>query len=470
MKFFVILAVIALLNSGCFGIPSLDKNKVTSLENIKTDSNDVALKFQRNFWWKSYKDENLNKLVETILKENIKLKIAYLNIIKSQEEIKLAKSTNGPFIDLKTSINRQKYSENEYSFGEDNTTGIGTLGKLGITASYSLDIFGRYRALSNERKYQHFAKELTSDWILLGISTQIVENYGYWIYLNQESNLLKERVESLQNLANMNQDGIDIGTKTLDSYLEIQKKLRSAQSDLEKNKTNKKVVKNSLNFLGGEKINKEIENILENTLQNKEVVLSKNILIPDTISSEIISSRPDVAYYLKMIDAQEERVKYYKTGFYPQFSINGSAGYAAYGLEKVLDLTSFGAIVGLGATFPIFRMGEIRSQYKIGGIQLNIFIEQYNNTLVGAFQNVNNQLAKTKEAKNIFEITGKSYTDSYKLYKRVEEKNALGLDSTYSLLYSKYEWLDAKIDYYQAEYRLFTEQVELVKALGGVYE
>ena len=50
-----------------------------------------------------------------------------------------------------------------------------------------------------------------------------------------------------------------------------------------------------------------------------ENIFKDKVKIPEKINSDIITERPDVKYYLMMIEAQKEHLKAAETDFYPQF-------------------------------------------------------------------------------------------------------------------------------------------------------
>jgi NodT family efflux transporter outer membrane factor (OMF) lipoprotein len=457
-----------LVGNGCARIPEVEKNSILEIQNISTEEPPLPLVFKRGEWWKNYDDTNLNELIELVLKENLELKKATLNIKKAEQEINLAKSSTGPFISLNGQIKRERFTENDLTFGATSGDKISNYGKLGFTGSYDVDLFKKYSSLVKAQEYIKIGEVLSSKWVELKISTQVTLLYTQWQFLNDENRSLKERVNILEKLSKLDQKGIVIGINNLDTLLEIQRKLREAEIALEKNNSEQQIVENSLRLLAADKHNEKISKILKETI--KKPLSEKNIHLPTEISSEIIKSRPDIEYYLTLIDAQGERLNHYKAGFYPQFTINGMAAYGAYGLDKIFKSSSLAGLIGVGFTFPIFKAGELQSQYRIAGIELNLFIEEYNNTLLQAFQDVNNQLIKLKEAKKIYTFTKKSSEDCYKIYKRNSERNRLGLQSSYETEYSRYQWLEAKIAQQEAEFNLFAQQINLIKALGGKYD
>ena len=69
----------------------------------------------------------------------------------------------------------------------------------------------------------------------------------------------------------------------------------------------------------------------------KEDQLSSKIIIPSSVQSDIIINRPNVQYYLALIEAQDSKIKSLKANFYPSFSITGLLSYKSLKLSDLIS-------------------------------------------------------------------------------------------------------------------------------------
>ena len=106
-KFFFTFIILAFI--GCSPIPKIKTEKIIKSDSIQTNiPNDRTLIFSCKEWWKIYKDPILDRLVTFALEENEDLKIAKLNISKSDEAIKLADSALGVSIDSSSDLKKRE--------------------------------------------------------------------------------------------------------------------------------------------------------------------------------------------------------------------------------------------------------------------------------------------------------------------------------------------------------------------------
>ena len=118
---------------------------------------------------------------------------------------------------------------------------------------------------------------------------------------------------------------------------------------------------------------------------------------------------------------------------------------------------------------PIFDSGRIKSNYKIAGVDLNIFIEQYNKTVLGAYEDVNNQLLRVKTNWETIKLDDANLMSQTELLTRNGQRLNLGTISKYDYTKAKYSWLTQSLYNSQQHYNLYSQQLDLINSLGGAY-
>ena len=118
---------------------------------------------------------------------------------------------------------------------------------------------------------------------------------------------------------------------------------------------------------------------------------------------------------------------------------------------------------------PIFDSGRIKSNYKIAGVDLNIFIEQYNKTVLGAYEDVNNQLLRVKTNWETIKLDDANLKSQTELLTRNGQRLNLGTISKYDYTQAKYSWLTQSLYNKQQHYNLYSQQLDLINSLGGAY-
>lgn len=447
---------------GCSYIPKIEKNELISVPSITSNPTTNVQQLKKD-WWKNCNDPTLNQLITLILKSNSDLKISQYNIEKSIEAITLAASQGGVSIDGVGDIQRQHSSK----FGTVPPPFNGKFfnsGSLNLKGTYNLDIFNKIVSLKEEAKYRSQAAILSKDLITLNISIETAKLYQYWKYLQFEKVNLEDQYSIMTSLVDLISLKYKIGNGIQEDVLTAENNLRDINNLIQQNKINQKIVLNSLIELSGNKYIDEISNILKKS----ENIQNLNIEIPDTISSDIIIHRPDVAYYLTLINAQDEHLKSAKAGFYPHFSISGEYGFDAVGLDKVLHKSSLAGLIGASIYLPIFNMGAVRSTYKIAGIDLNIAIEQYNKTVLSSFTNINNELYKVNSLRNIIKENDTNFKNDTTTFNNNLKKYQIGNISKFQYLSAKLQWLNSQLNNEQQHFNYTTEKINFISSIGGI--
>ena len=465
--------ILTLALTGCVEVPKISRNGIDNIPSISfpKDNNkndDMTLKFSSDNWWKMYNDPVLNELVNISLESNKDLKIAKLNIQKAAENIYLAKSENAPYIDLNSDFQRERTSEHGLTpppYGGS----IFNFGDITLQSSYTIDLFNKFGSLTREAQYTAIAETLNSKWVELSVSNQVTKLYGYYIYLTEEEKNLSERENTLKELESLEKDRISIGMGIKESLIEIQQELRTTQSLVKINYLNQQLTENNLNLLTGLSAPDKIKSLLTQIRNKPNLSLYNNLKIPGTVSSDIIRNRPDVEYYLMIINSQEAKLNALKSDFYPQFSITGQAGLQSIGFNNLLKSGSFLGVIGASIYLPILDSGRIKSNYKIAGADLNIFIEQYNKSVLNAYEDVNNNLLKVKTSWNTIKYEDANLKSQSELLARDGQRLKLGKIAKYDYTVSKYNWLVSVLDNKQKHYNLYSQQIDLVNSLGGSY-
>ena len=103
------------------------------------------------------------------------------------------------------------------------------------------------------------------------------------------------------------------------------------------------------------------------------------------------------------------------------------------------------------------------------GTDLNIFIEQYNKSVLNAYEDVNNNLLKVKTNWNTIKYDDANLKSQGELLDRDGQRLKLGKIAKYDYTVSKYNWLVSVLDNKQKHYSLYSQQIDLINSLGGSY-
>ena len=466
----IILTLAFISTVSCIKVPVIERNPVINNPGNETSQNtekDINLEFNSDKWWQSLNDDNLNAIVDLVLENNKSAVISKLNIDKASEAINLAKSGQGLSVGLGANYSGiMTDSQGQRQITDEK---FSRLGQIGLQSSYDVDLFGKTSNLIKQQEFQLEGATLMSKYTELTLAYQTTKLYSYWLFLSKEESNLNNRRKILLEIENMEKNKIKIGKGTKDTLLVIQELVDNTDILVQKNQENQLVTKNSMSNLVGKVKSQEIDSLLEKSKGKDFYALSDNISIPQGINSDIVAQRPDVAYYLTVINGQDAKLKSLKANFYPSFSITGSAQLSQINLLGLVTGGSFLGMLKPSITLPILDSGKITSSYKIAGVDLNIFIEQYNQSIVNAYKDINEKLIKynsesriNKESKEILGIKSEVLSRSKKRYE-------IGKTARRSYVEDNYTYLVSVLTSEQEKFALLNYKIDLINAFGGLY-
>lgn len=483
MKKKFLLLLYLFLMAGCSNyVPKNDISEVNKVDNIKGTNNkqDLNLEFHNDKWWLIYNDANLNKLIDLTLESNSDLKIASYNIDMASATIDTAQESgfkaglyaSGTYhgSSKHTTVTKTatlpvvgKVDPSEYSGKPIYTAGVG------LQTSYTFDFYHKYRNLGKQQEFLAQGIAFQEKLARLKITTSLTKLYGYYFYLDQENNNLQERLKTLTAIEDKVKESVRLGVSLNESLLDVQNKILALKSYINLNQFNRKSTINTINSLSSFKHVAEVQEIMKNAKDHK--IINQEVVVPSSISSDVIINRPDVQYYVMMIQSQKAKLAATRVDFYPQVSIAGDIGYKGLGVDNSFkDFRSLMWSFGPKVYLPIFNMSGVKTNYKIAGLKVNVFIEQYNQTINNSIKDINEKLTSTQMSKLNYNNQVDNFKNSETIYKNSNSRLQLGAISQYKNLNDKYKYLSADLAKNQKAYKLFSDQVDLVNSLGGIYK
>ena len=455
----------ALVLSGCVAVPHLETNNMNTVPDINHISeyaltNHTGLTvLETEKWWEEFNDSQLNTLVEKVVKNNEDMKIAQLNIEKSEQNIKLARSNYLPEVDVQGSIEREKLSE-QGLYPPPYGGMVINYSQLNLTSSYTFDFFGKFDAMVKEAQSQKEGLKLKQDYLVLNLSNQTVKLYAYWQYLKAQQTLLNEQVALDQSALSLEQKRVQLGNGLPENVLNAQNRIKNTEINIETNNKDLKLTEDNLQNLAG--------SFKPEDMQPDTRILTQLHAPVESVSANVVKNRPDIAYYLTTIQAQESKLKELKADFYPQISISGDLGFQKIGIGQLLKKNSEFWDFGPSITFPIFDSGRIKSNYKVAGVDMNIYVEQYNQAVMKAFYDVNDELYKSKSAWAILNKQNETFLNQKDVLELNRKKYQIGTLSLLDWNKTQSSFMESNTQNLNNQYQYFSTQIDLIMALGGV--
>ncbi len=462
----IISLFIIVITIGCSRVPQVDADNIEYIEDITVEEGTAGdCNFSKDNWWTMYEDKNLDSLVEVILESNIDLDIAKINLEKTEEGLNKIKGAKAPTATIYGGAKRVKVEDAKPGSLEGGRADIYTGGLL---VNYNLDVFHKIDSLHRSQEFLIKGRKLQKDLVKLEITTLVTRLYGYYIYLNNINENLIESLEVLREVDSMVTKGIEIGQNIEEDLLRVESRINNLEGAIAENRVAQRNILESLNLLSDYKRTGDVKKLLEGGKETSEI-LNLKMILPEKIASTVVSNRPDVKYYLMVIEAQRYKLKSLKADYYPQFSITGNLNKTKIDFKNGFTPSALAWSLGPRVYLPIFNMSQVKADYRIAGLELKEFIKEYDKTLMTAFKDINIELAANRALERTARLKDKNLEISDKILRNGEIEVEAGALSKYKLLLRRYDNLRAQSERETSRYKAYKEQISLIKSLGGVY-
>lgn len=449
-KIIAISIITGLLGINCMPISAktLHDKKVIQSQVTEYKFKDVNLD-----WWKNYNDELLEGYIVKAIDNNQDLKIASLKVEEARQNVKLQFSRELPSASVGAAPLLYKMS--------DSTSSIGSFG-IPVMVSYEADIFLKNHDKTKSVKKMLEVSKFSEKATYISVASAVGATYFNIVKLDKliaiQNDIIKDRKQIYELMKLRSGQGI---TSTAD-VVRADKAYVLAQIDLSDLKKAREIMLNSLAVLIGESPN----NIDElKRISYDELMYQKPI--PQEISSEIITQRPDYMAAEKMVEKAGIDVRVAKKEFLPKIDILGLLFFSSNSLGSSMSWANSLALLGGQAMLPIFTGGAKFANLRINKNRYEQVLQNYYKTNLVAIQEVNDSLSSLKLDNEKYNKNLKTYDMQKADFKYMQMRYDQGIMSKLDLLQQKESLLVIDEMVVASKTECFVDQISLYKAVGG---
>jgi NodT family efflux transporter outer membrane factor (OMF) lipoprotein len=192
--------------------------------------------------------------------------------------------------------------------------------------------------------------------------------------------------------------------------------------------------------------------------------------IPVGVPSTLLQRRPDIAAAERRVATANEQIGIAKTAYYPSISLSASAG---TGASRVADLFSAPSLIwslGLSAAQLIFDAGTTSARVDGATASWEQAVARYRQTVLVAFQDVEDQLAATRVLQVQQELRRQASEAADQVEQQVLNRYRAGQVGYTEVISAQATALSARRALVQAMADRQTTAVALIQSLGGGWQ
>lgn len=419
-------------------------------------------------WWKAYRDPQLNALIDSALRNSPDMQVAEQRIQLAQAQARAVEAQDGPQLDFSADVERQKMSAEgvmgPFAINDPAMGSTGpwyTNGTMGLTAGWSLDLWGKNRAEVTARigavKAREAEREQTRQLLASGVSRL------YWEWQTQAAlkTVLMQIDAQQQNVIAADRQLYQNG---------ITSSVEGVETDIDSGKTEQQ-----LNDVSGKM--RVIEARLSALTNAQSAALKLHTAtmpvvesqLPPRLGYSLLARRADLQAAHWYIESSLSSVDAAKAAFYPDVNLMAFLQQDALHLSDLFRHSAQQMGVTAGLTLPIFDSGRLNANLDIAQAQSNLTVASYNQAVVDAVNDVARAATQVEtlvqknqrqqqiehDAQRVVGLAQARFKAGIIAGSRVSEATIPALREQCNGLILQGQWLDAS--------------VQLTSALGGGY-
>ena len=424
----------------------------------------------RGNWWEIFNEPELNALEEQLNANNQNIQVSYQNYMAARAVIAQARSQYWPTVTFNPSWSRSRSSSNS---GSNNNSGssnsnsnnkgsTSSLWSLPIDVSWTPDFWGKIKNEVREAQYsaQSSAADLATE--KLSMQASLAE---YFFEIRGQDNLeqiLDATVKADQESLKSTQGAYDTGTGDEISVLEAKSTLDAAKASLVNVGLLRAQYEHAIAVL--------VSKVPTDFSIPVKAVIYTPPPIPVGVPSQLAERRPDIAQYERKLAADNATIGIGYGAFFPDVTLSASGGLESSLFKHLFDWPSRVWSIGPSVSETIFNGWQYRAQLHQYEAQYNADVATYRQTVLTAFQQVEDELAGTRiYSQQILheQDAVKSAQQSYEIEK---ERYNTGIDPYVDVVTTQTTLLGDQVTLNSLQVEEMLSAVQLVQALGGGWD
>jgi multidrug efflux system outer membrane protein len=332
-------------------------------------------------WWTVFEDQELQKLIRIALEQNFDVRIAATRVLQAREAVAIARSNQYPTLAGGIQINGQR---------TPSTTGGAatsyTVPELGVSGSWDIDFWGKYRRLTEAARAELMATEWGRRAVVEGLVSNVATAYFDLRELDLELEISRRTLVTREDSLQLTRTLVDGGAAPLSDQRQAEQLVETAAAaipDLERAIAQQE---NAINILLG---------------RNPGITITRGLSLSDQpipqappagIPSALLARRPDISQAEQNLIAANARIGAARAAFFPEISLTGIGGIASSALTTLFRGTSRAWNYTGSAMAPIFNKGRLDANLRLAEEQREEALLQYQQAIQQSFRDVSDAL------------------------------------------------------------------------------
>lgn len=431
--------------------------------NAQSDSLRLNLQQTRpdnDTWWRLFGDPTLDSLIRQAIANNYDLANAVKNIELAKSRVRISKSGYYPTITASTS-----YTPEKSSLGIDHVDEYSRVGQAALSMNWEIDVFGNIRKNVKSQKQYYLASQEDYRGAMVSLTAEIASAYIQLRAYQQQLEVARRNLQSQEGILRLNESQLQAGLISRLTVAQAKGLWLQTKATIPGIEAAIYSQVNTIAVLTG-----AYSDSLRTHLLRPGLLPADPGMIVAGIPADLIRRRPDIRAAERTMDALASAAGASRADWWPKFYVTGSFGYGSEYFKEMFEKKNMAWQISPAMKWTIFSGRQLVESARTAQLQLEQGINNYNNTLLTALQEVDDaiisynrslqQLDANRQALEQIRLTLDYAVDLYKK----------GLVDYQNVLDSQRNVLSYENTLVTSQSSALLYMIQLYKALGGGWD
>jgi NodT family efflux transporter outer membrane factor (OMF) lipoprotein len=425
-------------------------------------ANDIAAAWPDSDWWSALGDPQLDRLIREALADNPGLAVADARARAAQAAAGLADTARRPSVNAGASVSGARIPTTVMP--ADAGGGHFNLASYAYASfKWGLDLWGGKRAAWEAALGASRAAEVEARAARIELSGNVARAYAQLGYAFAQQDLAAGELKRAQQSQQLTAQRVAAG---IDNRIVLKQAEAEVATDEQAAALADRAVdaaRSALSVLLGKGPDRGDE------ITRPQVLAPAELAVPENLPLELIGHRADLVAARWRVEAAGKDIKAAKTEFLPNISIGAMAGVLRLGGGNPFTLPARFYQLGPSLSLPIFDGGRLRANLSAKDAQYDLAVAQYNQTLVGAVNEVADDVSATQSLQRQLAAQQRAQAAARQAWDLALQRYQAGVGSYLEALSVRQQLLAADRGVAALQAQQVDRSIQLIQALGGGY-
>jgi multidrug efflux system outer membrane protein len=420
-------------------------------------------------WREYFSDPYLSALIDTALSRNQELNITMQEVLISRNEVRARKGEYLPFVNGAAGAGGEKEARYTRTGAVDENLDIRPETpfpkvlanyNVGAYATWEIDVWKRLRNAKKSAALRYLASMEGRNFMVTNLIADIADSYYELMALDNLLAIINQNTEIQTNalqIVRQQKDAAKLSQLAVNRFEAQLLNTKNLQYEIRQRIVE---TENHLSFLTGS----FPHTIARSSTNFNDITLDS---VSAGIPSQMLINRPDIRQAEMQLAAAKVDVKVARANFYPSVRITAGAGFAAFNPVYLVSPESMFYNFAGDLIAPLINRNALKAAYNSANARQSQQVYNYERTILNAYLDVSNQLAKVQNYANSYEtkarevdILTQSIVISNNLFRSARADYL-------EVLLTQREALDSRMDLIDIKRQQLNAKVNIYRALGG---